>query len=142
MFQLLQKRNEKWKKFEVGAVIISPTRELAKQIFNVLDKFFSKFPNLSQVLLVGGNVVREHLQHLLRHLSKYKSASKEHNRPLLNRQQNAPYSRHGNNIIPNLITCPLPRNPNKIHHGKMKRNSKRMLRTQISHEDVEVSIYA
>lgn len=49
----------------MGAIIISPTRELATQIFNVLAKFLEKFPNLKQILLVGGsNTVKDDISRL------------------------------------------------------------------------------
>ncbi|XP_014213524.1 probable ATP-dependent RNA helicase DDX55 homolog [Copidosoma floridanum] len=59
MLELMQKREEKWKKFEIGGVIISPTRELATQISKVLGQFLSNIPTLKQVLLVGGNAIKE-----------------------------------------------------------------------------------
>jgi ATP-dependent RNA helicase DDX55/SPB4 len=39
---------------QVGAVIISPTRELAKQIFTVAEPFISSVPGATAQLLVGG----------------------------------------------------------------------------------------
>lgn len=56
-----RKKSSPWKPNEVGAVIISPTRELATQTSDVLSKFL-KHPELSnfqQKLLVGGNSVEE-----------------------------------------------------------------------------------
>lgn len=38
LLDILKKREEKWKKHEVGAVVISPTRELALQTNQVLDQ--------------------------------------------------------------------------------------------------------
>lgn len=54
-----QKRKEKWKPTEIGAIIISPTRELAVQINEVLQKFLNNMPHLKQVLLVGGTTIAE-----------------------------------------------------------------------------------
>lgn len=39
---------------QVGAVIVSPTRELARQIFEVAQPFFATVPWLRALLLVGG----------------------------------------------------------------------------------------
>lgn len=39
---------------QVGAIIISPTRELAKQIYGVAEPFIASVPGLTAMLLVGG----------------------------------------------------------------------------------------
>lgn len=39
-------------------VIISPTRELSTQIYNVAQPFVSTLPNVNSVLLVGGREVK------------------------------------------------------------------------------------
>lgn len=39
---------------QVGAIIVSPTRELAKQIHVVAAPFVASVPRLSALLLVGG----------------------------------------------------------------------------------------
>lgn len=44
---------------EVGAIVISPTRELATQISEILRKFLEKIPSLKQILLVGGVTLKE-----------------------------------------------------------------------------------
>ncbi|XP_077278134.1 putative ATP-dependent RNA helicase DDX55 homolog [Temnothorax americanus] len=54
LLEILQKRTEKWKTMEVGAIVVSPTRELATQISEILIEFLEKIPSLTQVLLVGG----------------------------------------------------------------------------------------
>lgn len=51
---------------ETGAIIISPTRELATQISEILEKFLEKIPSLKQVLLVGGVTVKEDAENLKR----------------------------------------------------------------------------
>uniref|UniRef100_A0A4Y0BFH6 ATP-dependent RNA helicase n=1 Tax=Anopheles funestus TaxID=62324 RepID=A0A4Y0BFH6_ANOFN len=58
---LKRKRNEEWKKHEIGAVIVSPTRELATQIHDVLSEFLShkKLCCFRQKMLIGGNAVEE-----------------------------------------------------------------------------------
>lgn len=48
---------------EVGAIVISPTRELATQISEILIKFLQKIP-LKQVLLVGGVTLKEDAEKL------------------------------------------------------------------------------
>lgn len=58
LLELLQRRTDKWKLHEVGAIIISPTRELALQISEVIDKFLSHFTNLTKMLTIGGNSVQ------------------------------------------------------------------------------------
>lgn len=42
---------------QVGAVIVSPTRELASQIFHVLEPFLPTLPSIRAMLLVGGTDV-------------------------------------------------------------------------------------
>jgi len=49
---------------EVGAIIISPTRELATQISEILEKFLQKIPLIKQVLLVGGISLKEDIERL------------------------------------------------------------------------------
>lgn len=63
---LKHQRESPWKKTEIGAIVISPTRELATQTSIVL-KSFLEHPNLSiftQKLLVGGNSVEEDIESL------------------------------------------------------------------------------
>lgn len=68
IIELLLKRHREssWKKNEVGAIIISPTRELAEQSSQVVNQFLehSELNFLSQKLLVGGTSVEEDVQHL------------------------------------------------------------------------------
>uniref|UniRef100_A0A1B0D550 ATP-dependent RNA helicase n=1 Tax=Phlebotomus papatasi TaxID=29031 RepID=A0A1B0D550_PHLPP len=63
---LKHQRESPWKKTEIGAIVISPTRELATQTSIVL-KSFLEHPDLSiftQKLLVGGNSVEEDINSL------------------------------------------------------------------------------
>ncbi len=62
---LRRHREEPWKAFEIGSIIISPTRELAAQTSQVLEQFLqhSAFP-FKQKLLVGGNNVEEDVNFL------------------------------------------------------------------------------
>ncbi|KAG7199984.1 hypothetical protein KM043_014409 [Ampulex compressa] len=64
LLEMLQRRTEKWKKIEIGSIIISPTRELATQISEVLEKFLKRIPSLKQVLLVGGSTINEDAEKL------------------------------------------------------------------------------
>lgn len=43
-------------------IIISPTRELSSQIYNVAQPFISTLPNLKSMLLVGGGEVKADLK--------------------------------------------------------------------------------
>jgi ATP-dependent RNA helicase DDX55/SPB4 len=68
MIEMLLKRQKTnaWKKNEIGSIVISPTRELATQTYEVIEKFI-KHPQLNflhQKLLVGGTSVEEDVQSL------------------------------------------------------------------------------
>ncbi|XP_062038552.1 ATP-dependent RNA helicase DDX55 [Lepus europaeus] len=54
ILEILLRREEKLKKSEVGAIVITPTRELAIQIDEVLSHFTRHFPQFSQILWIGG----------------------------------------------------------------------------------------
>ncbi|CAH3024194.1 unnamed protein product [Porites evermanni] len=60
--EILLRREEKLKKHDVGAIIITPTRELAKQIDEVLKKFTEDLSQLRQLLLIGGADPLEDIQ--------------------------------------------------------------------------------
>jgi ATP-dependent RNA helicase DDX55/SPB4 len=47
---------------QVGAVIVSPTRELAKQIHAVAAPFLATLPGVSSLLLVGGTCVNSFMR--------------------------------------------------------------------------------
>uniref|UniRef100_A0A1A7YH61 ATP-dependent RNA helicase n=1 Tax=Iconisemion striatum TaxID=60296 RepID=A0A1A7YH61_9TELE len=55
IIELLLRREEKLKKKQVGALVITPTRELALQISEVTETFIQKFPQFTQILLIGGS---------------------------------------------------------------------------------------
>lgn len=59
--ELLLRRDTRLRPHEVGAMIISPTRELARQIHEVVELFLAAHSHLSAVLLVGGTDVQEDL---------------------------------------------------------------------------------
>uniref|UniRef100_A0A2K5WLF8 ATP-dependent RNA helicase n=1 Tax=Macaca fascicularis TaxID=9541 RepID=A0A2K5WLF8_MACFA len=54
ILEILLRREEKLKKSQVGAIIITPTRELAVQIDEVLSHFTKHFSQFSQILWIGG----------------------------------------------------------------------------------------
>ena len=79
VLEILLKRyaqGEVWGKHAIGAIILSPTRELAKQIFDVTSTFMNTIhahlnegsesndssPVLSQMLFIGGTDVKEDIQ--------------------------------------------------------------------------------
>ncbi|KAJ3605114.1 hypothetical protein NHX12_027164 [Muraenolepis orangiensis] len=55
IIEILLKREDKLKKMQVGALVITPTRELALQISEVMAGFLQKFPQFKQILLIGGS---------------------------------------------------------------------------------------
>ncbi|KAM9735563.1 ATP-dependent RNA helicase DDX55 [Menidia menidia] len=55
VIELLLKREEKLRKMQVGALVVTPTRELALQISEVMGTFLEKFPQFTQILLIGGS---------------------------------------------------------------------------------------
>ncbi|KAM9800876.1 ATP-dependent RNA helicase DDX55 [Neosynchiropus ocellatus] len=55
IIEVLLKREEKLKKLQVGALVITPTRELALQISEVFRTFLVKFPQFTQILMTGGS---------------------------------------------------------------------------------------
>lgn len=55
IFETLLSLNPPLKSFEVGALIITPTRELALQIFEIASVFSKRSPQIKSLLLVGGS---------------------------------------------------------------------------------------
>ncbi|XP_026888065.2 ATP-dependent RNA helicase DDX55 [Electrophorus electricus] len=55
VLELLLRREVRLKKRQVGALIITPTRELATQISEVMGQFLERFPQFRQILLIGGS---------------------------------------------------------------------------------------
>ncbi|XP_024154728.1 ATP-dependent RNA helicase DDX55 [Oryzias melastigma] len=64
IIELLLKREEKLKKMQVGALVITPTRELALQISEVMETFLQRFPEFTQILLIGGSNPAEDVERL------------------------------------------------------------------------------
>lgn len=54
LLEILLKRDEPLTKYAVGAIVISPTRELATQIYHVLEHFLKFVPQFTGQLLTGG----------------------------------------------------------------------------------------
>ncbi|XP_075223190.1 ATP-dependent RNA helicase DDX55 [Lycorma delicatula] len=56
LIEIMKRRTDPWKKHEIGGIIISPTRELALQTYEVL-RHFLKYINigLNSLFAVGGN---------------------------------------------------------------------------------------
>ncbi|XP_033126686.1 ATP-dependent RNA helicase DDX55-like isoform X4 [Anneissia japonica] len=67
VLEVLLRKEGPLKKMEVGCVILTPTRELAVQINEVLQNFTSNLPQFSQMLIIGGNKPSADLQHLETH---------------------------------------------------------------------------
>ncbi|XP_068767029.1 ATP-dependent RNA helicase DDX55 isoform X2 [Struthio camelus] len=67
VLEILLRREEKLKKMQVGAIIITPTRELAIQIDEVLSHFTKHFPKFSQILLIGGRNPMEDVEKFKEH---------------------------------------------------------------------------
>ncbi|XP_024051895.1 ATP-dependent RNA helicase DDX55 [Terrapene carolina triunguis] len=65
--EILLRREEKLKKMQVGAIVITPTRELAVQIDEVLSHFTKHFPQFSQILLIGGRNPIEDIEKFKEH---------------------------------------------------------------------------
>ncbi|ENN71750.1 hypothetical protein HUJ04_001310 [Dendroctonus ponderosae] len=56
-----------WQKHQIGALVISPTRELALQIKEVLDQLLCSITNLKPILFVGGNSVDDDVHNFKEH---------------------------------------------------------------------------
>ncbi|CAN6565353.1 unnamed protein product [Malus baccata var. baccata] len=66
MVEILRRASTTPKPQEVMGMIISPTRELSSQIYNVAKPFISTLPNIKCVLLVGGGQVKSDMKQLRR----------------------------------------------------------------------------
>jgi len=54
LLEILLQRPEPLQKYDIAALIISPTRELASQINQVLTQFLKSIPQFSHLVLIGG----------------------------------------------------------------------------------------
>jgi len=61
VIEMLIRREEKLKVTDVGALILTPTRELAQQISEVVQHFTAN-TNITQMLLIGGESVKANVQ--------------------------------------------------------------------------------
>ena len=61
VFEILLRRESPFRKHEIGALIVAPTRELAGQIFTVFEKLSDCHKGLKCGLLVGGNAVKDNM---------------------------------------------------------------------------------
>ncbi|MBC7557577.1 MAG: DEAD/DEAH box helicase [Chryseobacterium sp.] len=59
LLQLVNVEND-----NIQTLILSPTRELSQQIFNNLSQFAKNIPEISMVLLTGGNSVKSQMEEL------------------------------------------------------------------------------
>ncbi|CAO2174722.1 unnamed protein product [Urochloa humidicola] len=60
--EILRRRSSRPKSHEVLAVIVSPTRELSSQIYNVAQPFIATLKGISSMLLVGGLDIKAELK--------------------------------------------------------------------------------
>jgi len=60
--EILRRRSSPPKSHEVLAVIVSPTRELSSQIYNVAQPFFATLKGVSSMVLVGGLDIKAELK--------------------------------------------------------------------------------
>jgi len=65
ILEMLLKRSEQLKKHDIGALIISPTRELAQQIFDVVQAFLVELTQFKAILFVGGTSPNDDLKKFL-----------------------------------------------------------------------------
>ncbi|GIY51935.1 ATP-dependent RNA helicase DDX55 [Caerostris extrusa] len=64
MFEILLKYAP-FRKLDVGAIIISPTRELAAQTAEIVDMFLKHIPEFTSILLIGGESVTKDISKIL-----------------------------------------------------------------------------
>ncbi|CAB0000671.1 unnamed protein product [Nesidiocoris tenuis] len=63
LLERMARRSEPWKHFEIGGIVISPTRELARQTSDVLKEFLDNMDTpVKQVLMIGGTKVAEDIE--------------------------------------------------------------------------------
>ena len=67
MFELLGRRSDPLRKFQVGAVIIEPTRELAVQVHTVAQQVAQQHRGVRLMLNVGGTDIQADMQTFREH---------------------------------------------------------------------------
>ena len=60
--QIVLRREDPLKKYEIYGMILSPTRELACQIYDVLQVLLKELPDITTMLMVGGSSVNQDLK--------------------------------------------------------------------------------
>lgn len=65
IIEILLRRETPLKKHEVGAIILTPTRELATQIDEVISHFLKFCTQVSSLLLIGGSKPQQDIAHFL-----------------------------------------------------------------------------
>lgn len=61
--EILTRRSQAWSSKETGAMVLTPTRELATQIAGVFENFL-KQPSLNLVLLIGGRDIQTDIERI------------------------------------------------------------------------------
>ncbi|XP_041347387.1 ATP-dependent RNA helicase DDX55-like isoform X2 [Gigantopelta aegis] len=62
LLEMLQRREIPIRKHEIGAVILTPTRELAFQISEVVDHFLTNFTQFTSILCIGGSSISDDIK--------------------------------------------------------------------------------
>lgn len=65
--EILSRRPERLKKSDIGALIVLPTRELALQISDVLNDLLRNIPEITNILLIGGNNIDDDVEKFRKH---------------------------------------------------------------------------
>lgn len=61
VFEILTRNNIVFKTYEIGALIIAPTRELASQIYDVFNHFSTFHSSIKCSLYMGGNDIKDNI---------------------------------------------------------------------------------
>lgn len=67
VFGILSKKQPALKPYQIGAVILVPTRELAIQISEIFSNFTPLFPGIVSHLCIGGSDVAKEMQSISQH---------------------------------------------------------------------------
>uniref|UniRef100_A0A8D9BGP9 ATP-dependent RNA helicase n=2 Tax=Cacopsylla melanoneura TaxID=428564 RepID=A0A8D9BGP9_9HEMI len=96
MIELILKRHKEkpLQKHEILGLVISPTRELATQTSEIVDKFCANIPHVNQLLIVGGNSVNQDIAKLYKQGGHIIVATPGRLEDLLTRQKISDYNIH------------------------------------------------